>query len=67
MTLLDQIRARGNPDALLLAEVIEKFRAGVGDPKCRCHICENLRPLYTPLTVTAPLQESPHPDTMRTP
>jgi hypothetical protein len=65
MTLLDQIRARANPDALLLAQIIHELTGGNVDAKCGWHQCTTLRPLYTPLTVTSPFTTEPQLDTMQ--
>jgi hypothetical protein len=65
MTLLDQIRARANPDALFLAQIIHELTVGNVDAKCHCHQCTTLRPLYTPLTVTSPFTTPAELDTMQ--
>ena len=65
MTLLDQIRARANPDALLLAQIIHELTGGNVDAKCGCHQCTTLRPLYTPLTVTPAFTTEPQLATMQ--
>jgi hypothetical protein len=67
MTLLDVIRARANPDALFLAQIIHELTVGNVDSKCGCHQCTTLRPLYTPMTVSPPLTESGQHATMKTP
>ena len=65
MTLLDQIRARANPDALFLAQIIHELTVGNVDAKCGCHQCTTLRPLYTPLTVTPDFTTTPQHGTMQ--
>jgi hypothetical protein len=65
MTLLDQIRARANPDALFLAQIIHELTVGNVDAKCGCHQCTTLRPLYTPLTVTPDFTTTPQHATMQ--
>jgi hypothetical protein len=65
MTLLDQIRARANPDALFLAQIIHELTGGNVDAKCGCHQCTTLRPLYTPIAVTSPFTTEPQPATMQ--
>jgi hypothetical protein len=65
MTLLDQIRARANPDALLLAQIIHELTVGNVDAKCGCHQCTTLRPLYTPIAVTPAFTTEPQPATMQ--
>ena len=65
MTLLDQIRARANPDALFLAQIIHELTVGNVDAKCHCHQCTTLRPLYTPIAVTSPFTTEPQPATMQ--